>query len=283
MKIVTSISGGKTSAYLAANYESDALVFSLVRTSDKMCQYKDRTLAKRVEERINKPFVGTLEDDVIIKTIFDLEQYLGKEIDWVSGITFDQVVQKGGGWLPNKLHRYCSSMLKIEPIFYWWAEKFKCEPVIMNIGYRANERNRVVKTKSKLNQNGLLEFKATFGKWMEGKHKGKNKWEMVEWQAPRYPLVIDQIFKDDIERYWDGKPVVFADENNCVGCFHRNSQKLKKQSKKHPEKFDWFARQEGGKNGYWRSDVSYKKIKTHFLQSEIPFPSSNCESGFCGV
>lgn len=101
MKTVTSISGGKTSAYLAANFPTDYNVFALVRTSDLNCKYPDKKIRQVVEDRIQKPFIGTLEDDVIIKTILDLEQFLGKKIDWVSGITYDEVVETKGGLLPS--------------------------------------------------------------------------------------------------------------------------------------------------------------------------------------
>lgn len=284
MKTVTSISGGKTSAYIAANYKSDDLVFALVRTSDKRCKFKDRKLALKVEDRIQKPFVGTLEDDTIIRTIFDLEQFVGQEINWVSGITFDEVVDTKGGFLPSKLRRYCTTHLKLEPIFYWWVEKYNLEPVEMNIGYRATEVNRSKKMINKLNKNGLSEYKATFEKWEGGRHDGLNKWENVEWRKPNFPLIDDQIFKDDIENYWSDKPVQFAALNNCIGCFHRNSRLLKKQSVQHPEKFNWFIDQEKKDKGFWRDDVSYQKIKEqHYLQTEFNFPERNCESGFCGV
>ena len=41
MKTVNSLSGGKTSSYIAANYPADYNVFSLVRTDDKNCMFPD--------------------------------------------------------------------------------------------------------------------------------------------------------------------------------------------------------------------------------------------------
>lgn len=122
MKTINSLSGGRTSAYMAAMFPADYDLFALVRTSDINCQFPDATIRRIVEDRIQKPFVGTLEDDTIIYTMLDLEQFLGREITWVSGLTFDEVVQNKGGWLPNKLHRYCTTHMNIEPMFYWWAE-----------------------------------------------------------------------------------------------------------------------------------------------------------------
>lgn len=40
MKVITSVSGGETSAYLAANYPCDDIVFALVRTDDFSCKKK---------------------------------------------------------------------------------------------------------------------------------------------------------------------------------------------------------------------------------------------------
>lgn len=280
MKTVTSISGGKTSAFVAANYPSDYNVFALVRTSDKKCKYPDAKVRQIVEDRIQKPFIGTLEDDVIITTILELEQFLGREISWVSGITYDEVVETKGGWLPNKLHRYCTSWLKINPMFYWWAETIG-DPVEMQIGFRANEQSRAKRMKDKLNENGLLEFKATF----EKNKRGQNKWEQVGWQKPVFPLIENPTYKDEIEQYWGFRPVQFAPLNNCVGCFHRNPLLLRKMFEEHPNKMNWFEQQEKGRlKGYWRSDTSYEKIKNHSLQQELSFDDfSECDSGYCEV
>jgi hypothetical protein len=280
MKTCTSISGGRTSAYLAANYPTDYNVFALVRTDDPACKFPDEKLRQAVEDRIQMPFIGTLEDDLIVHTIFDLEQHIGREISWVSGITYDEVVRSKGGWLPNKLHRYCTTWMKLDPIFYWWAEIIG-EPVEMHIGFRANEGRRAKTMQKKVNSNGLLEFKATFEK-----HKdGRNKWEVVEWQRPTFPLIENGIFKDDIQSYWDKQPVRFAPFNNCVGCFHRNPIFLRKMAEAHPNKMEWFAQQEElDRKGQWRSDVTYREIIKSQLQIELSFDDfTDCDSGYCGL
>jgi len=259
MKTVTSISGGKTSAYLAANYPADELVFSLVRSSDTRIMYKDRTLAKKVEDRIKKDFIGTLEDDIIIKTIFDLEQYLGKKINWVTGLTYDEIINGTSGFLPSVLRRYCTSKLKIEPIFYWCYNFFNSNPVYMNIGYRA-----------------------TFEKHKTGRHKGKNKWVDIKWRIPKFPLIEDNIFKDQIENFWELKPVQFAKRNNCIGCFHRPIQLLKEISLEYPEKFEWFVNAEKIQKGTWKKNISYENIKKLKQQRKLFDFSNNCGSGFCG-
>lgn len=281
---VNSVSGGQTSAYIAANYDADYNVFALVRIEDADCKFPDEKIRREVEDRIQAPFIGTAEDDLIIYTMLDLEQFIGKKIDWVSGITFDQVIDKKGGWLPTKLHRYCTTHMKLEPIFYWWHKQIS-EPVEMRIGYRANEVSRKKRIQEKLNNNGLLEFKATF----EKNKRGQNKWELVEWQKPVFPLIDDFIYKPDIQFFWKDKPVRFAKRNNCVGCFHRHPMLLKKQFIEHPKKMEWFLNMEKIKQkknikAKWRSDVSYSQIKEFNLQGDLfDDDFSDCDSGYCGL
>jgi hypothetical protein len=284
METVTSVSGGRTSAYIADNYHSDHLLFALVRTDDIRCQFPDKALRALVEDRIQKPFIGTLEDDMIIYTMLDLEQHLGRPINWVSGITFDEVIKRG--WLPNKLHRFCTTEMKITPMFYWWAENIG-QPVLMNIGYRANEISRANDMNAKLNANGLLEFEATFEKHASGRHKGLNKWQMVEWQKPQFKLIEDGIYAQDIDRHWKGKPVRFADYNNCAGCFHRNVYFLRYQFDAQPPKLNWFADQEGGANGYWKSEsggvIPYRSIEKMMPQQGLfKEDFKGCDDGYCG-
>lgn len=142
MKKVNSLSGGKTSSYIAANYPADYDVFSLVRIEDKNSLFPDKKIRQQVEDRIQAPFIGTAEDDIIIYTMLDLEQHIGRKITWVTGKTFDEITtRKDKVYLPNKVQRFCTVEMKIEPMFYWWAEHIG-EPIEMRIGFRANETRR---------------------------------------------------------------------------------------------------------------------------------------------
>ena len=94
MITVNSLSGGKTSSYIAANYPPDYNVFSLVRTDDKKCLYPDKKIRQIVSDKIGIEFIGTLEQDSIIQTMLDLEQKIGKKINWVTGITFEKLIEK---------------------------------------------------------------------------------------------------------------------------------------------------------------------------------------------
>jgi len=103
MKTINSISGGQTSAYIAANYPADYNLFALVRIEDERCRFKDEAVRKQVEDRIQKPFIATAEDDTIIYTMLDLEQFIGKPITWASGETFEMVNKQKSGYLPTTI------------------------------------------------------------------------------------------------------------------------------------------------------------------------------------
>lgn len=280
---VNSLSGGKTSSYIAANYPADYNVFALVTTNDKNCIFPDSKIRQIVSDKIGKEFIGTLEEDTIIYTMLDLEQFIGKEITWVSGKTFDEIIIRGNKkYLPNVTQRFCTTYMKLNPIFDWWDKNIGT-PVEMRIGFRANEMNRAKKMISKLNSKGLIEFKTIIGKTKNGL---KNKWGLIEWQSPYFPLIEDNIYKDKIELFWKDKPVRFAYMNNCVGCFHRNEILLKLMSEKHSNKFDWFCNQENTSNSKrtFKNGITYQKIKNHKLQINIFENDFNeCDSGYCGL
>ena len=281
MKTVNSLSGGKTSSYIAANYPADYNVFSLVRTDDKKCMFPDAKIRQQVSDRLGTEFIGTLEDDTIIYTMLDLEQFIGSKIDWVTGKTFDNSIiktKKGTKFLPNKMARYCTTELKTMPILYWMYDVIK-EPVIMRFGYRANETRRAVKMMDKTDDDGFTKVKATFTTLKDG----RNSWGKYKYCKPEFPLIDDNIYKDTIEQFWKDKAVRFAYMNNCVGCWWRSPLLLKKMHNKHPEKMQWFADQETSKSK-WRSDVKYSEIIKWKTQTELFDDDFNeCDSGYCGL
>lgn len=282
MKTVNSLSGGKTSSYIAANYPADYDVFALVRIEDKRCTFPDKKLRQEVEDRIQAPFIATAEDDTIIYTMLDLEQYIGRKITWVTGKTFDEIIVRGDKkYLPNVTQRFCTSEMKLKPIFEWWQSEIG-KPIKTRIGYRANEHSRAKTMLSKLNDEGLSTFKT-----IVGKRGTRNKWADIGWQKPEFPLIKDNIYKDKVEKYWIDKPVRFAYMNNCIGCFHRNEVLLKLMSEKHPEKYNWFieAEQDTGYNvRTFKNGITYNQIKNSFKQTELFDDDFNeCDSGYCGI
>jgi len=108
MKTINSLSGGKTSSFIAANYPADYNIFSLVRTNDTNCLFPDSKIRQIVSDKIGREFIGTLEEDTIIYTMLDLEQFIGQEIVWLSETTFEDVIDNAGGYLPNLMRRFCT-------------------------------------------------------------------------------------------------------------------------------------------------------------------------------
>ena len=94
---ITSLSGGRTSAWMALNYPTDYYVFALVRTDDPGHIPQDAGLVSAVRKKC-PDFVGSLELPDTLRCVLELEQAIGKEIKWVWGEAFEEVVtQKGDG------------------------------------------------------------------------------------------------------------------------------------------------------------------------------------------
>jgi hypothetical protein len=282
MKTINSLSGGKTSSYIAANYPADFELFSLVRTEDVKCQFPDSKIRQIVSDKIGQEFIGTLEQDEIIYTMLDLEQYIGRKITWITGPTFDQVIRNhstsNSKYLPNVMQRFCTTDMKVTPIKNWCYENTEL-PVEMRIGFRANETRRADNMIKREKEDGFQYDKFVVGY----SQTGRNRWKELKYRKVTFPLIQDGIFKDKIEEYWRGKPVRFAYMNNCVGCFHRNEVLLKHMSDKEPNKFNWFVNQEEDKVRF-KKDTSYQKIKDYKSQFQMFDDDFNeCDSGYCGL
>jgi len=289
MKTVNSLSGGKTSSYIAVHYPADYNVFALVRTSDKNCMFPDKKIRQEVSDRIGTEFIGTLEMDTIIYTMLDLEQYIGKKIDWVTGLTFDETIERGKDnkiQLPTPMRRFCTVEMKIEPIFKFWRENIN-KVVKTRIGFRANETKRAKTMIERCKPtDGIMTFKAVIGKSKTG---SRNRWADIPYQIPTFPLIEDGIYKDKIELYWKNKPVRFAYMNNCVGCMHRNPILLKHMDNKEPNKMQWFIDKEklamkSYKNNQWKQGITYQSIRKTLTQARLFDDDFNeCDSGYCGL
>ena len=287
MKTVNSLSGGKTSSYMAKHYKADYNVFALVTVEDKKCIFPDKKLRQIVSDKIGREFIGTVEDDMIIYTMLDLEQFIGSKIDWVAGKTFEEIITNKSGktYIPQVNRRTCSSDMKVVPIAQWWYKNIK-EPVQMRIGFRANEQRRAKSMLNRLNDNGYNVEKIM----VEHNIDKNNKWKSFEWRIPTFPLIKDGIYRDKIVEYWKDKPVRFAKFNNCIGCFHAEDLFLKHQSTRHPKKFNWFVEQEKKamkdyKGRQWKAGhPTYEQILNSLTQLELFDDDFNgCDSGLCGL
>jgi len=186
MKTINSLSGGKTSSYMAYHYPADYNLFSLVCINDIKCTPKDKKLVQLISDKLNKDFIATAESDLTLKVILDLEQLIGKEIIWVSGLSFDKLIKKQT-ILPNSLRRFCTIEMKLRPIWDWWYKNLN-EKVKMGIGFRYDEMERAER------------FTTSF-KGIVGKKGLRNKWEEIEWREGHFPLIDNKILNYHVKQW----------------------------------------------------------------------------------
>jgi hypothetical protein len=281
MKTVNSISGGKTSAYIAKHYPADINIFSLVRIEDTdnlWMKGKDEKTRQLISDKLGVEFIATAEMDEIIYTILDLEQHIGTDITWITGKTFEEVIKQNRNYLPNKMTRYCTVEMKLKPIFNWLKENTEL-PVEMRIGFRPNEIKRAEGVLERADETGLEYFETIIGK-----RKTQNKWGKVPYRYCKFPLIENNISKDTIYNYWNDKPVRFAYRNNCVGCVNRQPLMISHMASKDLDKVKWFEKQEIKTGNRFLSDVSFTKILNFGTQTTFFDDDFNeCDSGFCGI
>lgn len=274
MKTVTSVSGGRTSSYMALHYPTDYNIFSLVRIEDKRCAPKDKKIIQYVEDKIQKPFIATAESDLTIYVLIKLEQDLGKDIIWVSGDTFEHIIYNTThkNSLPNRRMRYCTTDMKMLPIFWWcYLNLFECEDdyISMNIGYRADEPRR--------NANDVFKYSYMCNNF--GEHQ--NNWIEIEWRESLFPLRDNNIYLPQIKSFFMLHPeYIFPLLSNCTGCFNKTEPELQQQFLLEPAKMNWFKEQENRTGRTWNIsgglDIIETKDYTHGQQYMFDNVTCNC-------
>lgn len=278
--IFTGISGGRTSAYVAANYPADKLLFSLVCVDDPKCANPDHFLMRYANDKIEKycssfgEVVGTAEDPIIFQTMFELEQFLGREIIWLRDLSFDQLIKKKGS-LPIKQKRWCTTFLKIQPAFWFWFNYFSPNPVGFNVGYRFEEQERV----------NHFTTQWTFADYCKLNAK-RNKQHLVHdvsWRHALFPLIEDKITRPRINHYWRDKNIKFADDSNCQHCMFKQIEQIRKNYSKNPNQIEWAHNIESNKKFNWHHDFSIMEAKSISLDLEFAFGDSDagCQAGEC--
>jgi hypothetical protein len=274
MKTINSLSGGKTSSYMAVHYPSDYNIFSLVRIDSQYCKPKDQSLVKFVSDKIGMDFIATAESDLTLYVIRDLEQKIGKEIIWVTSDSFDDLVAKRKA-LPNMMQRFCTSELKMMPIGQWWLKNIN-EKIAMQIGFRYDEKERADRLRTEI-------------KLKVGKHEnGNNKWQDFEWREGRFPLIEDKVTHYKVAQWAKTSGLIFPPDSNCVGCFWKPVQQLRKNWEDEPDKMRWFSELEKTNPGNrtkpmkFKTDITYEQIKSIGIQQDFFFGTgSGCQAGFC--
>jgi len=267
MVTVNSISGGKTSSYLAYHYPADYNVFSLIRIEDVNCMPKDKKLVQMVSDRIGMDFIATAEDDLTLTAVFELEQLIGKKIRWLTGVTFDELIRTKKA-LPNQSWRFCTTKLKMEPIFEWWQRKFN-EIILMRVGYRYDEMER--------KDSFSTSFKTIVGKSKNGE---RNKWAEIQWRLGEFPMIDDKINHYQVKVWADSTGIEYPLDSNCVGCFWKQPQQLRKNWDTNTNKMNWFSGKEIKRR--WKKEAKYSSIRRLLLQSDFQFGTgAGCTAGEC--
>ena len=279
MPLVNSLSGGKTSSYMAKHYPADYNVFALVRIEAEYCKPKDKSIVKYASDKIGMDFIATAESDKTLYVMRDLEQLLGKEIIWTTGETFDQVI-RNQNCIPNMFKRFCTKEMKIKPIFQWWQKNFD-DKVNMNIGYRYDEIERGYEKQEDKTfvKKDEKPFKIIIGKSKNGK---RNKWKNIYWRNTMHPLIDDKIFHYQVYKWAMETGLTFPPDSNCVGCFWKPEQQLRKNFEDEPLKMRWFKEKEIEMKRRWKNKYTYSQIEKFPLQLDFFFGTgSGCQAGSC--
>ena len=275
MKTINSLSGGKTSSYMAIHYPADYNLFAVVQIEDINCKPKDESIVKYASEKLGKDFIATAESDKTLYAMRDLEQLIGQNIIWVGGDSFETVIKKHGNFIPNMGARFCTTDMKIRPIAEYVFKNIMLddEPVFSNVGIRYDEKERAKTTK---------EDRELRHKIIVGNRGTRNKWQEVFWGVANYPLVYNRVTHYTIYKFWQDQKIKFPEDSNCVGCFWKDVQQLRKNYDDEKNKMDWFNMAEINSGHNWKSKISYEQIKTIGLQQDFFFGTgSGCQAGFC--
>lgn len=268
MPLVNSLSGGKTSSYMAKHYPADYNIFALVRIEADYCKPKDESIVKYASDKIGMDFIATAESDKTLYVMRDLEQLIGKEIIWTTGETFENVIFKKKA-LPNMMWRFCTTEMKMKPIFYYCQNEIK-QVVEMQIGFRYDEKERANRENTT--------FKTIVGQ----STNGRNKWDEVYWRELKYPMIDDKKAHPQIVRWVEETNLIFPPDSNCVGCFWKPFQQLRKNWEDEPQKMRWFAEMERKMKRKFKKEMSYDNVKKIGLQQDFFFGTgSGCQAGFC--
>lgn len=235
MKSVNSISGGGSSAYMAYHYPADINIFACVLTEDPETRIIDASLRRYCQEKIpthDWEKSGSRELTQTLKVLRDLEQLLGREIFWVHGPTFDELI-KSHKALPNAKSRFCTIKLKIQPILQWlYLHHYEGEPFLMQIGFRADE-DRNMNLCSVLHMPISCFIKSHRQSWMS-----------IDIREATFPLFSNGIFKPQIVDWAKSVGLNFPLISNCDFCFHKSKSQLLQQSFAYPERVKWWLDQE---------------------------------------
>jgi hypothetical protein len=280
MITVNSLSGGKTSSYMAVHYPADVNVFACVCIDYPKAAPKDPAILKYCMDKLNGKFIASAEHDDTLRVMMQLEQLIGKEIVWVRGRSFDEVINDAG-CLPTWAHRFCTVEMKILPILEYTY--FRYGKVMMNVGFRADEMERIIKVDRAVKENPEAYYyyypisQNIFG-------KKRRKFKSINWREMAFPL--GKTFHFEIVKWWktEHPNFVFPKDSNCLGCHHKKKEQIKTNRAEAPHHLEWFAMQEEKqKFNNWHDDgVTYRRTFEMNFTELLDFGGyTSCDTGFC--
>jgi hypothetical protein len=166
---INSISGGKTSCFMALNFKADYNVFACVELKDMDFKHKISNKErhaysksyKYIRMQLGEQFQYTAEDDKTLDCLMKLELEIEQKsnmfanhkefnIKVISSSQYRQIRKKyydDFDYLPNSRKRICTETLKIDPIYRFTKDKMDTHGVNvceMAIGFRLDEIERTV-------------------------------------------------------------------------------------------------------------------------------------------
>jgi hypothetical protein len=280
MKTVNSLSGGKTSSYIAANYPADYEIFALCCIdSHNAGKNIDRKIKQKVNDKLQKycshqpEFVATTEDPQVLKTMFDLEQFTGREIIWLRDIGWEQMIQLKQA-IPNTQKRFCTTILKMKPIFEFLYLRENL-PVTMRIGYRHDEQHRKKTASNTFKYAYKCQYREKSNKWIK-------RWNKIFWRYNEFPLINNRINHHQVKKFWKNKNIKFPPDSNCLNCFWKQPQQLRKNFDTDNAIMQWSKIMEDLQENRFHNKLNMHQTEKLALQSNFVFSTgSGCQAGFC--
>ncbi len=287
MKTVNSLSGGKTSSYLAVHHPADIEMFAMVCIDDHNANgdywRKDKGLYQKVKDKLHKSsphypeFQATAEYPQTIITMLELEQMTGREITWVRGVGFENLIQEVKKCLPNISMRWCTEYMKIIPMFEYIYMNHPL-PVDMNIGFRYDESERA---------EGLatsIDFPINCNNYGTGR---QNWVKNFEYRTLSYPLIESKVTRPQVVKFWDEHPEVsFPEDTGCQICFWKNPQQIKLNYDRPESKsiVQWAHVMESIMGNRFKKEISMEAVRDIGLQMDFfGGTGPGCQAGICGI
>jgi hypothetical protein len=265
---VNSVRGGRSSTYMALHYPSDLYIYACVLTDDIATVIPDKSLRSYCQGKLpNHDWDKSANREAWqnLANMRQLEQLLGKEIIWVSAeYSFDGMLENHS-FLPNSRARFCTTQLKIEPIYRYLYSRFaqgvivnpknntqdatNLEPFYVQIGFRYGEEKRT--------DNQCLPIAIPSHCSLQGQKR--TRWITTKnLRVSAYPLIENQVDAVAISAWANNSAFSFPAITDCDFCFFRTKSEIMAQTIAYPERAKWWLKWEEKVGATW-SGKSTKK------------------------